>query len=230
MSDTAALPTPPTTDRAHPGRPHRAGGRSVGRAVAVLTGPALLLTSELLAPRFPAGLDTAGEGAFLLAHQGRFTAASLLGSLAGVLLAVSVVLVAARTPGRGRRPLWVAAGCAVLGGAGLTMHHATTLGGLDALAGGATPESLVPMAEGPGAAASILGLVVGTTLVAVLLAVAARRSRRTGWWPLAVAVLGVAANLSGFAWGTVAFVIAIGVLLAVHLRPAPCAGGVADHP
>jgi uncharacterized membrane protein YczE len=47
-----------------------------------------------------------------------------------------------------------------------------------------------------------------------------RTPGRTGWWPLGVAVLGVAANMSGLAYGTVVFVVAIGVLLAVHLRPA----------
>ncbi len=61
----------------------------------VLAGPVLVLVSELVAPRFPDGLDATGEAAFLLAHTGRFTASGLIGVLAGMLLVAGFTLVGA---------------------------------------------------------------------------------------------------------------------------------------
>ncbi|WP_157577673.1 hypothetical protein [Phycicoccus jejuensis] len=190
----------------------------------VLAGPVLVLVSELVAPRFPDGLDATGEAAFLLAHTGRFTASGLLGALAGMLLVAGFTLVGAGAHGRGRRTLRTASVLGALGGLGLVMHHTLTLTLTEVLSGGVPATALERLEEGPTAAVSILALLLGVSLAVLLLAAGvarAGRAGRAGWWLVAPAVLAVAADFSPSAWNTVGWAVLAMPVFAAAARPAP---------
>ena len=85
----------------------------------LLAGPLLEMTSELIAPREPAGLSQAGDVRFLLEHASRLTASWVVGSFAAAALAAAYVVVAQHLLGRGRIVGAVAATLGVLGAVGL---------------------------------------------------------------------------------------------------------------
>lgn len=176
-------------------RPSQPAPLSAAAAALVLSGPLLVLVSELIAPREP-GDATADEYLdFLLGHQDRLTLGWLTGLLASAALAAGYVVVASRFTDRGRVVGRIAAALGVLGAIGLAGHCAVSLAAMDLAQDGGTAAAIDVLSDNTAAFATILPVIIGLNLGILLLSVAIARA---GWAPRWVIVLGVLALLSDF--------------------------------
>lgn len=181
----------------------------------LVAGPLLVLASELVAPRQPGGLTGAEQAAWVTAHADRLLWSYLLGLLAAGFLAAGFTVVAARVTARGRVPARIGAALGVAGSVGLAGHMADSLRIRDLLlADPAVVDAVVRTESGIAGAATILPLILGTTLGLILVAVAAARARWTGRWVVVTAVLALVADFAPTSYNAVLFSLLATVTMA----------------
>lgn len=192
-----------------PGAASSGAPRPFSRAAAAvaLSGPLLVLASELVAPRQPDGMSPAEATAWVVEHSGRVGASYLVGLLAAAAMGATFVLLGTQAQARGRRPGRAAAVLGALGAVGLASHMAIELFIRDLLL--ANPQAATAVDEaansGLAAVASILPLIVGITVGLVLLAVSALRAGWVRGWVVGLAVLALVADFAPTSWNTVIF-------------------------
>lgn len=208
---TASGTAPGTVPGAAP-RPRRFTREA---AAVALSGPLLVLASELIAPRQPDGMSPAEATAWVVEHSGRVAASLLVGLLAAAALGATFVVLGTQAQGRGRRPGRVAAVLGALGAVGLASHMAIELFIRDlVLADPGTTGAIDEAANnGLAAIASILPLVLGVTIGLVLLAVSALRAGWVRGWVVGLAVLALVADFAPTSWNTVIFAVLASIVV-----------------
>ena len=222
MSDHTFVSTSGSADQAGPATPSGTARGTVpdtapaaveprrfsrAAAAVAMSGPLLVLASELIAPRQPDGLSPAEGAAWVTEHSGRFAASLLVGLAAAAALGAMFVLLGTRAQGRGRRPGRAAAVLGALGAVGLASHMAIELFIRDLLLENPEAAGAVDAAANNGlaAVASILPLILGVTIGLILLAVSAYRAGWVRGWVVGAAVLALLADFSPTSWNTVLF-------------------------
>lgn len=201
----------------------------------VASGLALLLASELVAPRMPDGLSAKESAALVIGHADRFLWSYLLGLLAAAGLVALFLLVGTTVRGRGAGLARVSTVLGTLGGIGLAGHMSGALLARDLLLADAGTAGVVNEAaySGVSTIATLLPLVVGLDLGFVLLVGALVRAGRLPAWAVAAAVLALVADFSPTSWNTVLFsaiALSLVVLYVVRSRRTPAHPGGARVP
>lgn len=196
----------------------------VPHPLVVTSGLALVLVSELVAPRMPDGLSAQESAALVIGHSDRFLWSYLIGLLAAAGLVAMFLLVGTSVRGRGAALARVSTVLGTFGGIGLAGHMAGALLARDLLLADAGAAGLVDEAanSGMGTVATLLPLVVGLDLGFVLLVAALARAGRLPAWTVVVAVLALVADFSPTSWNTVIFSaigLSLTVLYVVRSRP-----------
>lgn len=207
-------------------RPHSsATGRSTtgARAAAalVLGAPALVLVSELVAPRETDGLSPAAQATLLLDNSGRFAVSWTIGLLAAAMLGAGYCIAATRLTGRGRIVGRFAAGLGVLGAAGLAGHMSVSLAVRDLLLddSGATAAADAAF-NGLSAVVTVAPVVIGLNLAVLLLSIAAYHAGWAGWWVIVAGSLALVADFTPTTYNTIlhaVFATSVFAAVAAHV-------------